>query len=211
MADENIPAATPAPGSDYNEATIRVLNDVDHVRTRPGMYIGGYNPRGLHHLVYEIVDNSIDEALAGYCKSIEVKINAGWILHRHRRWPRHSRGHPPRRKFPRSRWFFNAGTRAANLSTTIARPTKPAAACMASAHRSSISSANGWKSKSSRDGAGPSHGVCSAGIKSSRSEGRRQSHQDRHQGYFQTRSDAVSRHQFRPRNPGRRACANWRF
>ena len=60
---------------DYNEAMIRVLNDVEHVRTRPGMYIGGYNPRGLHHLVYEIVDNSIDEALAGYCKSILVKIN----------------------------------------------------------------------------------------------------------------------------------------
>ena len=62
--------------ADYNESNIRVLNDVEHVRTRPGMYIGGYNARGLHHLVYEIVDNSIDEALAGYCKSILVKINA---------------------------------------------------------------------------------------------------------------------------------------
>src|SRR2546423_10902470 len=60
----------------YNEAMIRVLDDVEHVRTRPGMYIGGYNPRGLHHLVYEIVDNSIDEALAGFCKQINVKINA---------------------------------------------------------------------------------------------------------------------------------------
>src|SRR3954451_3782419 len=60
----------------YDEGMIRVLNDVEHVRTRPGMYIGGYNPRGLHHLVYEIVDNSIDEALAGYCKTIFVKINA---------------------------------------------------------------------------------------------------------------------------------------
>src|SRR5438045_5524128 len=59
----------------YNEAMIRVLDDVEHVRTRPGMYIGGYNPRGLHHLVYEIVDNSIDEALAGYAKHIEVRIN----------------------------------------------------------------------------------------------------------------------------------------
>src|SRR5512132_24483 len=60
----------------YTENMIKVLDDVEHVRTRPGMYIGGYNPRGLHHLVYEIVDNSIDEALAGYCKSILVKINA---------------------------------------------------------------------------------------------------------------------------------------
>ena len=76
-------AAAPAPiivtagnKSKYDESHIRVLNDVEHVRTRPGMYIGGYNPRGLHHLVYEIVDNSIDEALAGFCKSILVKINA---------------------------------------------------------------------------------------------------------------------------------------
>src|SRR5689334_9409101 len=60
----------------YTDAQIRVLDDVEHVRTRPGMYIGGYNPRGLHHLVYEIVDNSIDEALAGYAKSIVVQINA---------------------------------------------------------------------------------------------------------------------------------------
>jgi DNA gyrase subunit B len=73
------PAAPLPPSVDagkYDEGQIRVLNDVEHVRTRPGMYIGGYNARGLHHLVYEIVDNSIDEALAGYCKSIVVKINA---------------------------------------------------------------------------------------------------------------------------------------
>src|SRR4051794_9302139 len=75
-------APTPAParkagtGPAYTDSMIRVLDDVEHVRTRPGMYIGGYNPRGLHHLVYEIVDNSIDEALAGYCNSILVKINA---------------------------------------------------------------------------------------------------------------------------------------
>src|SRR5258706_13475684 len=59
----------------YDEAQIRVLNDVEHVRHRNGMYIGGYNPRGLHHLVYEIVDNSIDEALAGYARHVEVRIN----------------------------------------------------------------------------------------------------------------------------------------
>jgi DNA gyrase subunit B len=69
----------PAPNADpaaYGESHIRSLDNVDHVRTRPGMYIGGYNPRGLHHLVYEIVDNSIDEALAGHAKHVEVRINA---------------------------------------------------------------------------------------------------------------------------------------
>jgi DNA gyrase subunit B len=68
-------AAAPNHG-EYTDAMIRVLDDVEHVRTRPGMYVGGNNLRGLHHLVYEIVDNSIDEALAGFCKSILVKINA---------------------------------------------------------------------------------------------------------------------------------------
>src|SRR5262245_52771776 len=75
---QSVPATNatkpPANAAAYTEEMIRVLDDVEHVRTRPGMYIGGYNPRGLHHLVYEIVDNSIDEALAGFCKSILVKI-----------------------------------------------------------------------------------------------------------------------------------------
>ncbi len=66
--------STAAGQSDYGVNQIRSLDNVDHVRTRPGMYIGGYNPRGLHHLVYEIVDNSIDEALAGHAKHVEVRI-----------------------------------------------------------------------------------------------------------------------------------------
>lgn len=65
---------------EYNADQIQVLEGLEAVRKRPGMYIGSVSVRGLHHLVYEIVDNSVDEALAGYCKNISVKIEPGNII-----------------------------------------------------------------------------------------------------------------------------------
>src|SRR5216684_1459358 len=72
MSDETIPAAA-AEGS-YEAENINVLKDAAHIRERPGMYIGDTGPKGLHHLVYELVGNSVDEALAGFCKHINIRI-----------------------------------------------------------------------------------------------------------------------------------------
>ena len=62
--------------ADYTSENLQHLSDLEHVRERPSMYIGDTTGRGLHHLVYEVVDNSIDEAMAGFAKTVGVRINS---------------------------------------------------------------------------------------------------------------------------------------
>src|SRR6516165_2138811 len=75
-----VPNTPVAAGNDYVGENVKVLRDAAHIRERPGMYIGDTSSKGLHHLVYELVYNSVDEALAGYCKTIQVKIHVGGEL-----------------------------------------------------------------------------------------------------------------------------------
>ena len=146
MAEEIITETNRETATDhaYGGAQIQVLEGLEAVRKRPGMYIGSTGPSGLHHLVYEIVDNSIDEALAGYCTHIEVTIKPGNIIE----VSDNGRGIPvdiqPKLGIPAVTVVYTVAARGRQSSAARIPATRWPAVCTAWVRRWSTPCRNGW-------------------------------------------------------------------
>ena len=131
----------------YSAADIEVLEGLEPVRRRPGMYIGGTDEKALHHLFAEVIDNSMDEAVAGHATWIEVESRRRRLPDRHRQRPRHS-GRPaseiPEEVGARS----HHDARCMRAESSTPRSTRPRAACTASASRSSTRCRTASRSRS---------------------------------------------------------------
>ena len=142
-------AAKPTSGAEagYTARDIEVLEGLEPVRRRPGMYIGGTDEKALHHLFAEVIDNSMDEALAGHATFIEVELEADGFVGRDRQRPRHSgrsASEIPEQVGARSHHVHAARRRQVRLR----RSTRPRAACTASASRSPTRCRSAWRSRS---------------------------------------------------------------
>ena len=100
-----------AKNNTYDADSITVLEGLEAVRKRPGMYIGSVSTKGLNHLIYEIVDNAVDEHLAGFCTEIHVTLEKGWLCDNFGQWPRSPGRYACKRRFSGANCIYDTACR----------------------------------------------------------------------------------------------------